>query len=245
MKEALVYFLAITAAELITAIGKPLLGIFGHITILIVLILHSALTGRETQQKLLLSLALVPLVRIISLAMPLANIPQIWWYPILYTPLLAAALMVVRILGLRAKDVGLSFKLVPLQLIVAPSGFILGVIEYLILKPKALVAEFTWHEIWLPALIFIVFTGFVEEFIFRGVLQHTAQEAFGWRGIVYVGLLFAILHVGYLSWLDVVFVFVVALFFSWIVKKTGSLLGVTLAHGITNTILYLVAPFFF
>jgi membrane protease YdiL (CAAX protease family) len=92
--------------------------------------------------------------------------------------------------------------------------------------------------------LLLLCTGFVEEFIFRGVLQRTAVEAFGGWGIVYVSLLFAILHMGFLSWIDVVFVFVVALFFGWVVKKTGSLFGVTLAHGITNIVLYLIIPFF-
>ena len=245
MKEALGYFLALTAAELITAIGEPVWGIFGHIVILTAVILHSALTSRQSSQQLLLSLALVPLVRIISLSMPLANIPQAWWYVIIYTPLLVSALMVVRILGLRAEDIGFSSRLLLLQPVIALSGFVFGVVEYFILKPEAVVGEFTWQGIWPPALILLVTTGFVEEFIFRGVLQRTALEAFGWRGIVYVSLLFAVLHMGFLSWVDLVFVFVVALFFGWIVKKTGSLLGVTLSHGITNIILFLVAPFLF
>ncbi len=60
-----------------------------------------------------------------------------------------------------------------------------------------------------------------------------------------MSLLFAVLHIGFLSLIDVVFVFAVALFFGWVVKKTGSLLGVTLAHGITNILLYLVVPFLF
>ncbi|MBI2328918.1 MAG: CPBP family intramembrane metalloprotease [Chloroflexi bacterium] len=245
MKEALGYFLAVTAAELITAVGQPVLGIFAHIIILMAVILRSALAGRQPQQQLLLSLALVPLVRIISLSMPLANIPQAWWYPVIYTPLLVAGVVVIRILNFSAGDVGVAFRLLPLQLIVALSGLIFGVAEYLILKPETMIAELTWQGIWLPAVILLVTTGFVEEFIFRGVLQRTALEAFGGRGIVYVSLLFAVLHMGFLSWIDVAFVFVVALFFGWIVKKTGSLLGVTLAHGITNIILFLVAPFFF
>ena len=48
-----------------------------------------------------------------------------------------------------------------------------------------------------------------------------------------------------LAILDIVFVFVVALFFGWIVKKTGSLFGVILSHGITNIVLFVIAPFFF
>ncbi len=245
MKEALVYLLAITIAEVITVTNEPVWGVVCHIIILAAAILHSALSRGQTQQQLLLSLVLVPLVRIISLSMPLADIPKVWWYPIIYVPLLVAAVMVVHILGLRAEQVGLNFRLLPVQLVVALSGLVFGVLEYLILKPEPLVIGLTWQEIWLPALILLVCTGFVEEFIFRGVLQYTAQGIFGLWGIVYVSLIFAILHIGFLSWIDGIFVFAVALFFGWIVKKTGSLLGVTLSHGITNILLFLVVPFLF
>ena len=107
-----------------------------------------------------------------------------------------------------------------------------------------MVAEFTWQAVGLTGLILLVCTGFVEELIFRGVLQRSTITSFGWWGVVYVSLLFAVLHMGYLSWVDLVFVFVASLFFGWVVEKTGSLLGVALSHGITNIILYLVAPFF-
>ena len=39
------------------------------------------------------------------------------------------------------------------------------------------------------------------------------------------------------------FVLMAGLFFGWVVKRTGSLLGVSLAHGIANIGLYLVFPF--
>ncbi len=242
--EVIIYLLAIAIAETVTVFFTPLWGIISHIIILVVLILHSALASEHRYQQLVLALALVPLVRIMSLSMPLSNIPQIWWYPIIYAPLLAAVIVVIRLTGYRLEDVGLAFKLLPFQLAVGLTGILFGVAEYFILAPEAMATEFTWQEIWLPALILLVCTGFVEELIFRGVLQRTAVEAFGGWGIVYVSLLFAILHMGFLSWIDVAFVFLVALFFGWVVKKTGSLLGVTLSHGITNIVLYLVAPFF-
>ena len=246
MKEAIIYLLAITTAEIVTVFVQPVWGIGCHAIVLVAVVMHSALASDYRYRHLVLSLALVPLVRIISLGMPLVNIPQIWWYPIIYTPLLVAAIVVVRIVGYRAREVGLSFSSLPLQLAVGLSGFLFGVTEYIILTPEPLVVELTWQEVWLPALIFLLCTGFVEEFIFRGVLQRTAVEVFGsWRGIIYVSLLFAVLHVGFLSLIDVVFVFAVALFFGWVVKKTGSLFGVTLAHGITNILLYLIVPFFF
>jgi len=245
MIEAIIYLLAIAIAEAVTVAVHPIWGIGAHIAILILVIVHSAVATRYPHRPLLLSLALVPLVRIISLCMPLANIPQIWWYLIIYIPLLAAAVVVMRILNYRPEQVGLTFKWSPVQLVVALTGVGFGIVEYFILTEEATTTGLVLQQTpLLAAFLLLVCTGFVEEFIFRGVLQHSAVEAFGGWGIVYVSLLFAILHMGFLSWIDVLFVFVVALFFGWVVKKTGSLLGVTLSHGITNIVLYLVASFF-
>ncbi len=244
---ALVYLLAITLAELVTVITQTLVlwGIISYAVILAALILHSALAKDSTYRQFLLSMALVPLVRILSLSLPLVNIPRLWWEPIIYLPLLVAAVQVVRLLGWRLGEVGLNIKMPLVQIAVMLSGFGLGIIEYFILKPEARIAELTISELWFPAIILLLTTGLVEEFIFRGVMQRAALQRFGGWGIVYVSLLFAILHMGFLSWLDGVFVFVVALFFGWVVNKTGSLFGVTLSHGITNIMLFLVVPFFF
>ena len=43
--------------------------------------------------------------------------------------------------------------------------------------------------------------------------------------------------------LDVLFVFAVGILFGEIVRRGGSILGVTLAHGITNVTLFLVMPY--
>jgi len=243
--EPAIYLAAIIAAEVVVVFVQPVWGIIIHVAILATVIMRSARIADKLQRQFILSLALVPLVRVISLSMPLAKIPQIWWYPITYAPLLVSAAVVMRVLGFRREDVGLTFRArsISLQVAVALTGFGFGVAEYLILKPEALVAELSWVAAWRPALILMATTGFVEELIFRGVLQHSAWERWGWRGLIYVSALFAILHIGFLSWVDALFVFGISMFFAWVVKKTGSLLGVTLAHALINITLYLVAPF--
>ena len=251
MTRAIIYLLAIVAAEVAPVVSQPLLGIAFHTAILLAIIVDSALIKNYLQGRLVLSLAVVPLIRIISISLPLADIPQIWWYPIIYLPLLAAAIVLARLLNYRPKDIGITVGFLPVQLAVALAGVAFGIAEYLILTPEPLVAEPTWQTAWLPALILLFSTGFVEEFIFRGVLQRSAVNAFGGWGIVYISFLFAVLHIGWieaanpLSWIDVIFVFSIALFFGWVVKKTGSLLGVSLCHGITNIVLFIIAPFFF
>lgn len=261
MIRAIIYLLAITVAEVIVVVLQNLgtdivtasiIGIACHTGILLATIIDAALIDRYFHGRLVLSLSLVPLIRIISLTLPLADIPRIWQYLIIYLPLLAAAIVVARLLDYKPKDIGIKFGFMPVQLIVGLVGLGFGVAEYYILvvmPPEPLIemlaVEATLQSTWLPALVLLLSTGFVEEFIFRGVLQRTAVEVFGGWGVIYVSYIFAILHIGFLSWIDVAFVFGVALFFGWVVKKTGSLLGVTLSHGITNIILFIVTQFYF
>jgi membrane protease YdiL (CAAX protease family) len=88
----------------------------------------------------------------------------------------------------------------------------------------------------------MIFTGFTEEVIFRGLLQSLALRVVQREALVYVSLLFGVLHIGYLSLADVVFVSAVGLLFAYLVLWSGSILGVTLAHGITNITLFLIMP---
>ncbi len=243
MMYALAYLLAVAGAEYLTVFVNPVWGVVSHVAVLAALIVHSSLARSQTQQRVLLSLALAPVVRIVSLSMPLAAVPRDAWYPFIYAPLLGAGLVTMRILGYKREQVGLVFRFSPIQLGVAATGIAIGTLEYFILRPDPTISELTWQSVWLPALMFLLAIGFVEEFIFRGVMQHSAFQAFGWRGILYVSAVFALLHMGFYSWLDVGFVFAIAVFFGWAVKKTGSLMGVILAHGLANIVLYLIAPF--
>lgn len=238
MRRAVVYFLAIALAEVVTVALNPVAGAALYTALLLVIILDATIVNRYFECQLVLSLALVPLIRIISLSLPLLSIPQVWWYPAIYLPLMGAAAILAVVLGYRPRDIGLSLKGWPGQLLIGLSGLGLGYAEHLILAPAPLVGELTWQDAWLPALILLICTGFVEELIFRGVLQKSATDSFGIWGIAYISLLFAILHLGWvvgqgagpLAWLDIPFVLVVALLFGWAVKKTGSLLGVALSQ---------------
>jgi hypothetical protein len=69
-----------------------------------------------------------------------------------------------------------------------------------------------------------------------------ALPALGRWALLYVAVLFAVLHIGYLSVADVLFVGAVGLLFGYIVRLSGSILGVTLAHGLTNIVLFLLLP---
>lgn len=245
MKTAFFYLAAITGAEMVTAMVNPLWGVISHILLLLGLVSHASFSASHTQRNLYLALALAPLIRLLSLSIPLTRFPQIYWYAIIAFPLLVGVFVVARRLGYSRQHVGLTLGRLPVQLLVALTGILFGVAEFYILKPTALIDSLSWGSVLVPAFILLVGTGFAEEICFRGVMQRSAKEALGRWGWVYIAVLFAVLHTGYLLILDVAFVLLVGLFFGWVVNKTGSLLGVTLSHGIANIVLYLIVPLLF
>jgi len=242
MKMTLLYLAAIVAAELVTTLTSAVVGVVFHTFLLLILVTHASLASQRPAQRLYLSLSLAPLIRIVSLAMPLGEIPIIYWYAIVAGPLLTATFLSVRLLGYSRGDVGLTLSRLPLQLLVGLTGLPLGIVEYVILRAKPLADSFSFAGLWLPVVILVVGTGFVEELIFRGVLQKAALERMRGWGLLYVSLLFAFLHVGYYSVNELVFVFTVGLLFAWVVRRTGSIVGASLAHGLLNSTLFLFVP---
>lgn len=243
MREAIAYLLAIAASEAVAVFVAPWWGILCHIVVLTVIIVRSALARNYVDERLLLPLTLVPLLRIITLAMPSAELSDLWLYYVIYVPVLIAAIVLARILHYISTDIGISSERLGLQALVGLSGILLGIVGYFLLRPEPLIAVLAWREVLLAAFILLLCTGFIQEFVFRGLIQYGVVEVFGWWGIVYVSLLFAVLYMGFIPATGVAFAFVISLYFGWIVKRTDSILGVALAAGLCNIVLYLILPF--
>lgn len=237
---------AVTIAELVVTLVNPAQGVAAHSVILAVLLAYGAFGSDTPDRRLAQSLAVAPIIRITSLGLPLGTFSQLWRFALAGLPLLIVSFVLLRVLALSRNQVALrlpSWQHWPTTLLVAASGIPLGWAEYRILRPQPLFRGDGVGSFVLVALILLIATGVTEELIFRGILQASAIEALGLiPGVVFVSLLFGMLHIGYRSVTDVVFVFGVALYFGAVVHWTRTLLGVTLAHGVTNIILFAVLP---
>lgn len=240
---ALSYLVFLSVAELTTAFISPLPGLALHFTILVALFVQMALDRNDSVQSLLLVLTLGPLIRILNLTLPLETFSAIQSYAIVSVPLFGAVYVLVCNLKFSWRSIGFLPGYVPLQLAIGLTGVVFGYLEYHILDLPIMVDEFSLARLWVPALILFVTTGFLEELIFRGIMQKVATQTLHYWGIPFVALLFAMFHIGYGSFWAFVFVLITGFFFGWIVEKTESLLGVTIAHGLTNIVLFLVMPF--
>jgi uncharacterized protein len=238
------YIVLIAFAEMVTSFISPIYGLFIHSMLLVSLLGLSAMWQKNSQTtNPFLCLSIAPLIRVFSLSLPLEYLPSYAWYLIAGIPMLMSAIIVMRLQGLTAKDVGLTVNKPAIQFCILFTGIPFGVTEYYILKPSSVLPSFSALSLVLLAVGFIVATGFVEELVFRGVFQNTAIKAFGTKyGLLVVSIIFAALHIGWLQVWDVVFVFLIGLFFSVLAFKTGSIAGVSISHGLTNVFLFLIMP---
>ncbi|MEL7669276.1 tetratricopeptide repeat protein [Methanobacterium sp.] len=242
----IVYFIAISAAEISVTYVNMQMGLVLEMIILFALLIHSSFHESYNFSTLLRSMMALPMIRIIGLSIPIMQIQPLYWFPIIAIPLFAASFTLIRAQKLTRKKIGLVLGNIPLQLTIALSGVLLGFTEYLILKPAPLISTLSVETVLFGAVILTISTGFAEELLFRGILQKNAENVFGKVfGLLYASILFTALHVGWQSGLDLAFVFSVALFYGYAFQKTRSLLGVTLSHGISNSFLFLIMPFIF
>ncbi|OGO08344.1 MAG: hypothetical protein A3K46_04850, partial [Chloroflexi bacterium RBG_13_60_9] len=243
---AVFYLILITLAEIVTTYADPQAGVVFHSVIMAALLFHGSMIYKGPLRRFLILLSLAPLIRILSLSIPLnrLGLPFIYWYLVIGALLAVAAVIAGRITDMGWTRIGWSIKKWPYQLLIGGIGIGLGLVEYWILRPGPLAATMDIWDILMSMFILMVFTGVLEEFIFRGLMQSASMQLLGRFGLVYIGLLFAVLHMGYHSVEDLLFVLFAGLLFGWIVWKTHSLLGASLAHGIANISLYVFFPFF-
>ncbi|MBN1679605.1 MAG: CPBP family intramembrane metalloprotease [Anaerolineae bacterium] len=232
----------ITAAESITVWVDPVAGLVLHSVMLSALLLIAAFRWEQPVHRPALGLALVPLMRLLSMAPPLDEFARVNWYVLIGFPLGLAGMLTVYALRLTQRDIGLTRRGLPLQLVIGLTGPLLGIVHYTLVEPAGLAGDLSLADIWVPALVVLVFSGFVEEFIFRGLVQPLTASVSGRSAVIYTAVLYAVMHLGHKNVLMIVFAGGVGLFFGWIVHRTNSLIGVALAHGMAAVTALVVLP---
>lgn len=244
------YAAAIATAEVLIASGKIANGTAMHAGTILALLGHYLNLSRAPRSRenlrdtrlarLLPIIAVVPLMRLLSLAIPIRDMPPITWYLMSGFPILLAALLGIRFLGIAgAVAPPRSWRT---QVGIGLSGLPLGVLAFLAFRPAPLTGQTDGPHLIADALILFLFVGCTEELVFRGLLQVVAVETFGVVGIVWSNVLFASLYIGTASPGYALFIFVVGLYFGWSLRQTGSLWGIMSAHGLLNVGLLLVGP---
>jgi len=241
-----IYIATLAIAEIEVSFGSLWVGVGVHVGLLVTVILLASQTCEEKEAKFYQALTLGPLIRLISVVLPMSNIPELLRYSAVSLPLFIATFTVARLNNYRASQVYFSLGKAGPQILIALAGIPMGLIEYYILRPVPLISSLAFANVLTGAVVLLISTGFLEEVIFRSIMQRAAIDFLGWkRALFFLSLTFTSLHIIHLSFPDLMFVWAAGVYFSVAVYRSKSILGVTLAHGLNNIILYLIAPLLF
>ena len=217
-----------------------------YLFILIYLLIMSYFKYKESARSLYLALTLIPLIRIISVSIPLSGVPDVFRFVAVSVPLFIAGAMVAKIVGLTYAKLGFNFDKLHNQLLIALLGLPLGFVEFFIVRPELtnLIAPSEHVLMWV--IILIICVGLLEEFIFRGILFNVASKVLNYKNAVYVtSLLYAALNISGQSVLNVIYAFLISILFCRLFVWQKSILALSLAHGLINITVYLICPLVF
>jgi len=226
--------------ELLIFLGNMKGGMMVHALTLILIILLSI----YIDNKIYPALILLPLFRLLNVAMPVFFHLTVYSYSLVYAPMFIPIYFLLKQGTISPSQAGLTTKgfwfYLPLAVAV---GFALGWGEQNILQSGTLIPDSGFRNVMILSLTMIVFVGFVEEFIFRSALQTVMETRLGSvAGLLITSIIFGFMHSGYHLPLEIAYVSFAGVVFGLMFWLTRSLLVISLAHGITNISLFLVAP---
>lgn len=170
---------AIAAAELSGSTLGALPGAIVDAVLAMLLVILFAWRPRARSAPLLPALALVALIRPISLAAVVPSLPPLAWYAMAGLPLLVGCVLAARLMEEPIRALHLSIRQPWVDAAVAVAGPSAGLVGYLLLTPAALLGQPNPIGYSVMVVVLAVFGGLVEEMIFRGLVLSAAIDALG------------------------------------------------------------------
>lgn len=194
--------------------------------------------------ELIQGLALVSILSLVSLSLPVFTTVRLLWLASIYTIMYVPLLLTVRYQKLSRRYVGLIINkatvyLVPLGILL---GMALGVIEYRLLSALTIFTLQTSNLIVL-SIVLLLFVAFVEELLFRSMLQQRFIERCGViPGILITSAIFGLMHAGLANFVEVLYAGIVGVLLGVSFYKTKSLIFVTVINGVSNIAIFGLIP---
>lgn len=233
---------ALIVAQAFVLFGESAVAEIAQIVVFGFLAVGYLVWRREPHRQMMLALALLPLIQLVSLSLPTRLIPTLEWFVIIGIPTYVLIVLAAYRLELRPYELGLRLTRWQPQARIVLVGAILGIPGYLILQPAPLVPDPTPLNVASAALIVALFGGFLEEGLFRGVIQSVAERSLARRSIAVSAFATGLLYSTSLDIRYVAYAVLVGILFGSIVRRTGSLVGVAGGHAALFAVQLVLLP---
>ena len=217
-----------------------------HIFNLLALSFSTTIIQNKLLSNTFQALSLLPILRILNMAMPIFFHSTLYWYPFMYGCIFISIIYIIRHQKFTREQIGLNFEKMhiyfPIALIV---GFLLGTIEFQILQNPALIENLEFENILLLSIVMTLFVGLAEELAFRSIIQTRFEQIFGTtQGLIITGIIFGVMHSGYGTTYEIMFTSSAGILLGYMFIKTRSLFLISTTHGFINVFLFGILPFY-
>ncbi|MGA9187607.1 MAG: CPBP family intramembrane glutamic endopeptidase [Methanosarcina sp.] len=238
--------LFIAFAELLLFSGRNGAAVWIHIITLIALSLSNLYIKDPKIHNIYQSLMLLPVLRLVNLSMPVFYDKTLYTFIFVYGPLAIPVAVIIMNQRKVLEQIGISRKNIGVYMILSiPLGFLVGLGEYLTIRPQSLIPDLTFENLLILTIIMIFFVGLIEELIFRSIIQTRLEQAFSAiESILITSFLFGLMHSGYGTFYEILYTGFVGLFMGFAFYKTRSLPFVAVLHGFVNVFLFGILPYY-
>lgn len=242
--------LAVVSAEALAAFVDLYSGLALHSVVLLALLTVYSLratrglprdaTG-DPSMEALPAICIVPLLRILSATMAVKGIEPLYWTAFTAVPLLLGVFLTVKSLNISWPDLGVSGGDWGEQALIGLSGAGLGLVGFAVFSPQPMFVA-TWQQILAVSLVVVVFAAFVEEVVFRGLLQSSLERVTPRYSVLGSSILFSAAYLGSDEISFVPFITAAGFYFGLLAKRTKSVVGVSVAHALMSVGMFVVWP---
>jgi membrane protease YdiL (CAAX protease family) len=192
----------------------------------------------EVKEALFIT-GIIPLMRLLGALLPLEKLSFLSRIVGVYSILIIVTFIIFKNLNLKKISSKDYIGFLPLAIIL---GLVFGWIEFQILRPAPVFGSLNILTV-LLGLGIMGLTGLAEEFIFRGLMQNHFLRIFNIATtILLTNLIFVFMHLIWLNYLELIFVFAVGSLCGIIYYHTKNLVLVSFLHGMINFSLFVLSP---
>lgn len=217
-----------------------------HIFNLLALSFSTTIIQNKLLSNTFQALSLLPMLRILNMAMPIFFHSTLYWYPFMYGCIFISIIYIIKHQKFTREQIGLNFEKMHIYFPIAfIFGFLLGIVEFQILQNPALIENLEFENILLLSIVMTLFVGLAEELAFRSIIQTRFEQIFGttW-GLIITGIMFGIMHSGYGTIYEIIFTSSAGILLGYMFIKTRSLFLISTTHGFINIFLFGILPFY-
>jgi membrane protease YdiL (CAAX protease family) len=237
--------LGIVSGELMMFFGQVNIGLPIHIINLQLISFALIFSNFQSDiKKVLQSMILLILMRIISLIMPQFFTVTLLWYVLINGVMFIPIYIIIKNQDISLSELGINFKhlniYIPIALII---GIAFAALEYRILDPLALIENVQLSNLVKIAIVMFFFIGAIEELIFRSILQTRLEKVIGLKkGLFVTAILFGIMHSVYGQINEILLASIFGIVIGYIFQKTRSFPFILAINGTSNMLLFGILP---